>query len=148
MLPAQGNDSGATALELGALEALYNGPIPPLARAVAQLGGRDMVMLIRARAEAAFFRGMVRGQLRAIRRRRADGSFYAALIDDLRLYLGHCRAWQRLAVTLAARLERPCPAAPTRSPASKGRGFDVMDLPSPDPRPGIIRQNWSEAAPR
>ena len=72
---------------------------------------------------------MVRGQLRAIRRRRADGSFYPALIDDLRLYLGHCRAWQRLAVTLAAGLDptRAATTPPTRSPANNGRGFDVMD---------------------
>jgi hypothetical protein len=147
-MPAAWDDD--TGSRLAELERLYNGPIPPQARAIALLGTPAMVMLVRARAEAAFFRCMARGQLRAIRRRRADGSFYAALIDDLRLYLRHYRAWRHLAATLAMRLEPPrATAKPTmRSPASSGRGFGVMAEPPPDPRPGMMRQSWSEAAPR
>jgi hypothetical protein len=38
---------------------------------------------------------MVLGQLDIIRRRRAEGSFYPALIDDLRTYRAGWRQWQR-----------------------------------------------------
>src|SRR5207248_139916 len=86
--------------------AYITGPIPDQARAVARLGTPAMVMLIRARAEAAFFRGMARGQLRAIRRRRADGSAYPALYEDLALYIRHCRAWHGLAVALRLSVDK------------------------------------------
>jgi hypothetical protein len=123
-----------------AVESLYDGPIPPQARAVARLGSPAMVLLVRARAEAAFFRGMVRGQVTAIRRRRADGSFYPALIDDLRLYLRYCRAWQRLAVRTAAERHR---APSMRSPANGGRGFDMMGHPiarsTIEPHSAVVR---------
>ena len=106
-------DSAPTSLV--GLELLYDGPIPEGALAGALLDRPGAALLLRARAEAAFFSGMLRGQLRALKRRRREGSFYPALIDDLRLYRRQHRAWQRLATQLARR-----PAAPveTRSPAS------------------------------
>jgi len=44
---------------------------------------------------------MVRGQLRAIRARRADGSFYPKMLADLALYRRQHRRWRRLARRLA-----------------------------------------------
>jgi hypothetical protein len=111
---------------LAELESLYDGPIPDQARAVARFGTPAMVMLIRARAETAFFRGMVRGQLRTIRRRRADGSAYPALYEDLALYLRHCRAWHGLAVTLQSAIDTAAPLCgerQTRSPAKRRAGL-------------------------
>jgi hypothetical protein len=121
--------SEAARTDPAALESRYDGPIPPQVRAVARLGSPAMVLLVRARAEAAFFRAMVRGQVRTIRRRRADGSFYPALIDDLRLYLRYVRAWQHLAVRMAGAAAGPRRMPSTRSPANGGRGFDMMGHP-------------------
>jgi hypothetical protein len=56
-----------------------------------------MVLLVRARAETAFFAAMIRGQAKTIRQRRGDGSFYPALLHDLDLYRRQYRAWRRLA---------------------------------------------------
>ena len=86
---------------LAALEGVYDGPIPEAALAAARLDRRGALLLMRARAEAAFFGGMVRGQLRALKQRTGDGSYYPALLDDLRLYRRHHRAWRRLAAQLA-----------------------------------------------
>jgi hypothetical protein len=132
MAVAVGNGRATRAGSLVELESLDNGPIPDHARAVARLGTPAMVMLVRARAETAFFRGMVRGQLRAIRRRRADGSAYPALYEDLALYLRHSRAWHALAIALRSAVDAPRPRAEgqTRSPATwrAGLRFDGITI--------------------
>jgi hypothetical protein len=82
---------------LNAIQQLYDGIIPKAALDVARYGTPEMVALIRAKGEVAFFRSMVRGQIKTIRARRADGSFYPALIKDLQLYRRQFRAWNKLA---------------------------------------------------
>src|SRR5260221_13029871 len=79
------------------LHQLHDGPIPPAALAVARFGSPAMVALLRARGESAFFRSMVLGQIKTIRMRRADGTFYPALLADLQLYRQQFRGWNRLA---------------------------------------------------
>ena len=101
------NEEGLAALR--DLEATYDGPIPEPARRAAQRGSAAL-LLMRARAESAFFAAMIRGQLATIRRRRADGSFYPALIEDLALYRRQYRAWRRLAAQLDA-VPTPSPGA-------------------------------------
>src|SRR5690348_2426646 len=83
--------AGYTALD--ELERIYNGPIPEPARSIARIGSPAALMLVRATAEAAFFTAMARAQLATIRRRRADGTSYPALIADLALYRRQRRAW-------------------------------------------------------
>jgi hypothetical protein len=76
---------------------------------------------------------MARGQIRAIRRRHADNSFYPALAEDLAFYLRHWRAWRRVASEVGSEIvgiEKPR--------HREGGASDVMDDPSPDPRPGLI----------
>src|SRR6266403_1826030 len=82
------------------LRQLYNGPIPPAAQALARFGSPEMVALVRARGESAFFRSMVLGQLKTIRKRRADGSCYPALFTDLQLYRQQFRRWNRVAAEM------------------------------------------------
>src|SRR5258708_37730035 len=84
------------------LERIFNGPIPEAARLAARHGSSAIVLKIRARGDAGFFRAMARGQIQAVRRRRDDGSFYPAVADDLSFYLPHCPAWPRLAARPAA----------------------------------------------
>jgi hypothetical protein len=115
------------------LEHIFNGPIPEAARLAARHGSSAIVLKIRARGEAGFFRAMARGQIQAIRRRRDDGSFYPALADDLAFYLRHWRAWRRVAAELApaiGEIEKPR--------HREGGASDLMDDPSPDPGPGQI----------
>ena len=59
---------------LNYLNQLYDGPIPPVVLAVARYGSPEMVLLMRARGEAAFFRSMILGQVKTIRARRTDGT--------------------------------------------------------------------------
>jgi len=92
---------------LADLERAFNGPVPEPARQAARHGSADMVLLVRARGEAAFFTAMTRGQIVTIRERRRDGSFYPALLTDLALYHRHRRAWRRVAASLAAELLPP-----------------------------------------
>ena len=87
------------------LERRYDGAIPPPLRLVARLGSARAVRSLQAEGQAAFFTAMARGQLRAIRLRRADGSFYAAMLADLALYRRERRRWRRIARLLA----RPLP---------------------------------------
>src|SRR6266478_890490 len=85
---------------LGWLEELYDHGIPAAALAVARFGSPEMVALIRARGETAFFRSMLLGQLKTIRRRRADGTSYPALFTDLQLYRQQFRRWNRVAAEM------------------------------------------------
>lgn len=79
---------------LAALERRYDGPIPEPERLAAELGAPALALLLAA-GNARFFRCMVRQQVATIRRRRAEGSFYPALIDDLLLYRACWRIWHR-----------------------------------------------------
>jgi hypothetical protein len=88
------------------LERRHDGPPPPAERLVALAGGGGRHAYLQAVAEAAFFAAMIRGQLRTIRRRRADGSFYPALLSDLALYRRQRRAWRRIALSYRRRLGR------------------------------------------
>ena len=76
------------------------GPVPPVVLAIAHCGSPEMVLFIRARGEAAFFRSMILGQIKTIRARRADGTFYPALFIDLRWYRHHFRGWNRIVVQM------------------------------------------------
>jgi hypothetical protein len=85
---------------LDELHQLYDGPIPPAALAIARFRSPEMVALVRARGEATFFRSMVLGQIKTIRMRGADGTFYPALLADLQLYRQQFRGWNRVAAEL------------------------------------------------
>jgi hypothetical protein len=79
---------------------LYDGPIPPAVLTAARFGSREMIILIRARGETAFFRSMTIGQLKTIRMRRADGTYYPALLTDLQFYRRQFRGWNRIAAEM------------------------------------------------
>lgn len=85
---------------LDTLHAAFDGAIPDHLLAVARLGSPERVALIGAVAIARFYREMVAGQVRAIRARRADGSFYPAMLIDLRDYLVGWRQTTRQARAL------------------------------------------------
>jgi hypothetical protein len=82
---------------LGRLERRYDGAIPENLRLIARHGSADIVRRLHAEAQACFFAAMVRRQTQAIRQRRADGSFYAAMIADLAYYRRERRRWRLLA---------------------------------------------------
>jgi hypothetical protein len=94
---------------LNAIHQTFDGIIPQAVLDVARHGSLEMVALIRPRGEVAFFRSMVRGQVKTIRVRRADGSFYPALLSDLACYRRQFRAWNKIARELHAKV---FPAAP------------------------------------
>jgi hypothetical protein len=85
---------------------IYEGPIPSLALAIARFGSPEVVAFIRARGELAFFCSMVRGQIKTIRMRRVDGTYYPALITDLQFYRQQFRKWNRLLVDLRHAVEK------------------------------------------
>lgn len=98
--------AGDTLARLAELERRYDGPIPDALRQAAHLGSAEAVERLFAAGEAAFYRSMVSRQLALIRRRRLEGSFYPALLDDLRLYRKSWRQWRRRCRELGA-AERP-----------------------------------------
>ncbi|HXP29727.1 MAG TPA: hypothetical protein VN832_01465 [Stellaceae bacterium] len=81
---------------LALLERRFDGPIPRPLRLMARHGSPEAVHILQAEGQAAFFREMVRGQLRAIRLRRADGTFYPEMLADLALYRRQWRRWRRM----------------------------------------------------
>jgi hypothetical protein len=87
------------------LERRYDGPVPPLLRRVARLGSARAARRLEAEGQAAFFTALARGQIRAIRLRRADGSFDPALLADLALYRRERRRWRRIAGLFARAAE-------------------------------------------
>jgi len=95
---------------LAELERRFNGPIPEPLRLAAQLGSAELCRLRQAEAQAAFLKALLRGQVRLIRRRRAEGSFHPLLLDDLRLYRRRWRHWHRRAVALRTALPGETPA--------------------------------------
>jgi hypothetical protein len=90
------------------LERRFDGPIPEPVRLLARLGSEAAVQLLQAEGQAAFFKAMVTGQIRAIRRRRAEGSEYPAMAGDLALYRTQLRHWRGLARELRERVSIEC----------------------------------------
>ena len=82
------------------LHNFYDGEIPSHQRAIARLGSAELVALMAARGNRRFYREMARGQVRAIRMRREDGTFYPSMIEDLALYLRRFRDFNREVVEL------------------------------------------------
>ena len=82
------------------LHNFYDGEIPAHQRAIARLGSAEPVALMAARGNRRFYREMARGQVRAIRMRREDGTFYPSMIEDLALYLRRFRDFNREVVEL------------------------------------------------
>src|SRR5713226_2297198 len=84
-----------------------------------------------ALAARPFFRSMILGQVKTIRARRTDGTFYPALLTDLRWYRHQFRGWNRIVAqmrrAIAERDNRPSPVSQTirqpDPPASDGRPF-------------------------
>ena len=91
---------------LNQLHRTYDSGIPAAMLAVAQLGSAEAVALVQAEASVDFYRRMVRGQIDIIRKRRADGSFYPALLKDCRDYLDQYRQHRGRARKLAALVAR------------------------------------------
>jgi hypothetical protein len=89
---------------LAELERRFDGPIPATLKLIARHGSLRAVRLLQARGQEAFFAAMIRGQLRAIRARRRDGSFYPEMLKDLALYRRQHRRWRRIARKLAERV--------------------------------------------
>lgn len=87
---------------LAELERCYDGPLPEGVRLAARLGSAEAVERMVAAGEAAFHRSMLLRQIDIIRRRRADGTFYPALLADLRFYRDAWRRWHRRARAPAA----------------------------------------------
>jgi hypothetical protein len=96
--------------DLNVIHQTFDGIIPASVRAVAEHGTTEMVALIRARGELAGARRFVTGQIEIIRQRRADGSFYPALYEDLASYRRQYRAWRRIARELHAKVFPEAPA--------------------------------------
>jgi hypothetical protein len=100
----------ATIDNLNALHQTFDGIIPAAVLAVAKHGTPEMVALVCANGEIAFAASMVRGQIKTIRARRVDGSYYPALINDLQLYRRQFRAWNKLAHDLRREIAGETPA--------------------------------------
>lgn len=87
---------------LAELERCYDGPVPEGLRLAAHLGSAEAAELLFAAGEEAFYKSMVARQLDIIRRRRADRTLYASLLDDLRYYRDAWRQWHRRARAMRA----------------------------------------------
>jgi hypothetical protein len=80
---------------LAALERRYDGPVPEPELLLARFGSAAAVARLEAAGNTAFYRRLLRQQIALIRRRRADGTFYPALLADLRFYRERWRHWRR-----------------------------------------------------
>lgn len=98
-----------TLARLAELERRYDGPVPDNLRLAAHLGSAAAVELMVVAGELAFWKSLALRQIDVIRRRRADGSFYESLVDDLRTYRDGWRRWNRRSHRLRA-ASRPPPA--------------------------------------
>jgi hypothetical protein len=101
------------------LHLTYDGPIPPDALMVAQIGFPQLA-LVRARSEIASFQTMAVRQFETIRARRAVGSCTASLLPDLRLYRQRFQRWTRIAAEMRRSIEvgRGRPKDPSARSAS------------------------------
>jgi hypothetical protein len=95
---------------LSNIQQQFDGVIPRAVLDVVCYGSPEMVAYIPARREVAGFRSMVIGQIEIILQRRADGSFYPSLYDDLACYRRQHRAWRRIAHDLHAKVFGAIPA--------------------------------------
>ena len=101
-----------TLAAIAALERRYNGPVPEGLLLAARFGSAQSAELLLAEGQAAFFKTMVLAQIRIIRERRSDGSFYPALLADLALYRRCWRRRQRQCRALRAALASPSEPPP------------------------------------
>lgn len=76
------------------LERRFNGPIPEMDQMIARHGSRRMVEILHAQAQAMFFREMATRQIKAIRMRRKDDSYYPSMTKDLMYYIAEWRKWK------------------------------------------------------
>jgi hypothetical protein len=102
---------------LAELERRHDGPIPDALRRGTRLGA--LAPLLEAAGQAAFFATMVRGQVATIRRRRAEGTAYPALLADLALYRREWRRWRRRLVRLQRQLAVYPPSKTNSAPVTK-----------------------------
>lgn len=84
----------ADLVRVAELERRYDGPIPLHERDAAR--GINTA-LCEARGNATMYRRFALRQIATIRQRRADGTEYPALVNDLRLYLARYRHWNHRA---------------------------------------------------
>ena len=98
-------------------ERSHDGPVPEPLRRAARLGA--FAPLLEASGQAAFFAVMARGQLAAIRCRRADGTAYPALLADLGLYRREWRRWRQRLVRLQCQLAVYPPSKTNSAPVTK-----------------------------
>ena len=89
------NDAAPAAARIP-LEARYDGVLPPQLERARRYGTLWAANLARAEAEVAFFRRMTHAQLRAMRRRRRDGTFYPDMRKDLAFYRAAAWRWRLL----------------------------------------------------
>ena len=87
--------TGHTIQRLAELEARFDGIIPPDLLAIAQIGSPEMAALMAAIGNVEFYRNMTLRQIETIRARREDGTYYSALLTDLRFYRRYHRAHVR-----------------------------------------------------
>ena len=92
---------------LAELERRYDGPIPEPARRAVLAGSAREAERHAAAAEARFFAGRVRNQVRAIRLRRAAGCRVPDLLADLALYRREWRRWHARARRLLDEADPP-----------------------------------------
>jgi hydroxyacyl-ACP dehydratase HTD2-like protein with hotdog domain len=111
---------------LAELERQFDGPIPETLRQAAELGSAATVERLFAAGEVAFYHSLVVKQIALVRLRRAEGSFYAALLADLRLYRRECQRWRRRCRALEEDAER----AYRRSDMAKGSVGKSAALPA------------------
>ena len=95
---------------LGHIERCYDGPIAERLLLLARHGSGRAVRRLQASAQARFFAEMARRQVHAIRQRRADGSVYAAMIEDLAYYRRERQRWRRIARLFCGQNKAESPA--------------------------------------
>lgn len=95
-------------------ELRYDGEIPAQVAAVERHGGARAAAYVAACGNRASYRSFVLGQIRTIRGRRGDGSFYPELVADLHVYRRGFRSWN----AVAWRLRRELGLVPARAAAA------------------------------
>lgn len=98
---------------LNELHQMYDSAIPAPVLAVARYGSPEMVAFLKAVGQRAFYRSMIAGQIKAIRVRRADGSFYPSLLSDLAMYRRQFSAWNKIAHEMRRKVDAAAVPAPS-----------------------------------
>jgi len=117
------------------LEQIYEGPIPVAARDQAHHGSPERRGFLRVRGEAAFFAAMASGQIETLRRRRAHGSSIAHWSTISALSAASARMTAALVDASRPSIEDAEIEKPRHT---RGGASAVVDIPPPDPRPGLI----------